>query len=165
MAAGAIAGGTFHAGRFTFPSSLLQRLWKITGIGIGASFGLMLAAGAMTATGMIRLILLATAVVAIGMIARGFQSSDSGEGWKKTIRVTGILFLVLAVLLFYQLTKNGSSAGLWILAGSLITIVAIGILQMKLSIHRHFNHNDLFHVAMMFAYYCLYRGGMLLKDS
>ncbi len=32
------------------------------------------------------------------------------------------------------------------------------------ALHRHFNHNDLYHVIQMAALYAFYRGGALLVD-
>jgi hypothetical protein len=52
----------------------------------------------------------------------------------------------------------------WIVAGVLVSLVA-GLLQARrVGWHRHFNHNDLFHVIQMIAVYLLYRGGTLLVD-
>lgn len=111
MALAAIAGGTFHARRFVLDTSSLQALWNAVRIGIVLSFGLLVAAGAMSAPDVL-----------------------------------------------------GSPAGTWLLAGSLVTSGAIAIQRSRIRIHRHFNHNDMFHVAMMAGYYFLYRGGLLLRD-
>lgn len=32
-------------------------------------------------------------------------------------------------------------------------------------LHRHFNHNDIFHVVQMLSLYLLYRGGLELTDA
>jgi len=37
--------------------------------------------------------------------------------------------------------------------------------QSRVSIHRYFNHNDLYHVIQAGALYCLYRAGALLHDK
>ena len=52
----------------------------------------------------------------------------------------------------------------WLIAGVLVSLVA-GIVQARrLAPHRHFNHNDLYHVIQMAALYAFYRGGALLVD-
>jgi hypothetical protein len=52
----------------------------------------------------------------------------------------------------------------WLIAGVLMSLVG-GIVQARrIGLHRHFNHNDLFHVLQMVALYLLYRGGVLLVD-
>ena len=52
----------------------------------------------------------------------------------------------------------------WLIVGVLVSLVA-GIVQARrLALHRHFNHNDLYHVIQMAALYAFYRGGALLVD-
>lgn len=52
----------------------------------------------------------------------------------------------------------------WLIAGVLVSLAA-GIVQARrLALHRHFNHNDLYHVIQMAALYAFYRGGALVVD-
>ena len=52
----------------------------------------------------------------------------------------------------------------WLIAGVAVSLVA-GIVQARrVAPHRHFNHNDLFHVIQMVALYMFYRGGVMLVD-
>ena len=54
--------------------------------------------------------------------------------------------------------RHGSSAA------CLVSLVG-GIVQARrVAPHRHFNHNDLYHVIQMVALYLFYRGGALLVD-
>ena len=50
----------------------------------------------------------------------------------------------------------------WIVGGILLSFVGAAIQQSGVSLHQHFNHNDLFHVVQMVAFYLLYRGGKAL---
>ena len=52
----------------------------------------------------------------------------------------------------------------WLAAGVGVSVAAGVIQAFRLAPHRRFNHNDLFHVIQMAALYCLYRGGLLLRD-
>jgi len=73
----------------------------------------------------------------------------------------------LAVLLaaaVYAWVSWGSPASVWIVAGVLVSVVG-GVQQARrVGLHRHFNHNDVFHVIQMVALYLVYRGGTLLVD-
>ena len=73
----------------------------------------------------------------------------------------------LAVLLAgaaYAIARWGTPAGPWLIGGVAVSLVA-GLAQgRRLSLHRHFNHNDLFHVIQIVALYLFYRGGTLLVD-
>ena len=73
----------------------------------------------------------------------------------------------LAVLLagaIYVWVRFDSSAAPWLLAGVFVSVVAGVIQARRIGIHRHFNHNDLFHVVQLVALYLFFRGGVLLVD-
>jgi len=71
-----------------------------------------------------------------------------------------ILFLGAA----YEIVRRRAPGMAWLIAGVLVSLAA-GIVQArKLALHRHFNHNDLYHVIQMAALYAFYRGGALLVD-
>ena len=163
MGVAATAGGIFHAGRFSFGASLLQHLWNSVRIGIALSFGLLLVAGAMSTSGVRQSILFAASVLAALVIRRG-SSSPSDQARRMTIKGVAILLVLAPALVTIQLLHNGVTAGIWILIGGLIAGGAIAMRRARITIHHKFNHNDLFHVVMMAAYYVLYRGGLLLRD-
>jgi hypothetical protein len=48
--------------------------------------------------------------------------------------------------------------------GVLVSLVAGLVQARRVGLHRHFNHNDLFHVIQMVGLYLYYRGGALLVD-
>jgi hypothetical protein len=75
----------------------------------------------------------------------------------------GALAIVLAGAA-YEAFRRRSPGMVWLIAGVLVSLVA-GIVQArKLALHRHFNHNDLYHVIQMAALYTFSRGGALLVD-
>ena len=73
----------------------------------------------------------------------------------------------LAILLagtVYAMVRWHLPGSTWLIAGVAVSVVAAVIQARRVAPHRHFNHNDLFHVVQMAALYCFYRGGMLLVD-
>lgn len=75
----------------------------------------------------------------------------------------GALAIVL-VGAAYETFRRRAPGMMWLIAGVLVSLVA-GIVQgRRLALHRHFNHNDLYHVIQMAALYAFYRGGALLVD-
>jgi hypothetical protein len=75
----------------------------------------------------------------------------------------GALAIVL-VGAVYETFQRRAPGMAWLIVGVLVSLVA-GIVQArKLALHRHFNHNDLYHVIQMAALYAFYRGGALLVD-
>ena len=73
----------------------------------------------------------------------------------------------LAIMLVgaaYEMFRRRAPGMEWLIVGVLVSLVA-GIVQARrLALHRHFNHNDLYHVIQMAALFAFYRGGALLVD-
>lgn len=64
----------------------------------------------------------------------------------------------------YEMYRRRGPGMAWLIVGVLVSLAA-GIVQARrLALHRHFNHNDLYHVIQMAALYAFYRGGALLVD-
>jgi hypothetical protein len=48
------------------------------------------------------------------------------------------------------------------MGGMVVSFLAAGVQMSGMTLHRHFNHNDLYHVIQMAGFYLLYRGGGML---
>jgi hypothetical protein len=70
----------------------------------------------------------------------------------------GAAFGVLVVARLQARTLDRS--GRLMLSGVVVSIVAAAIQQSGWSIHRHFNHNDLYHVVQALGIWLLYRGAI-----
>lgn len=73
----------------------------------------------------------------------------------------------LAILLagaVYALVRWQMPGASWLIAGVAVSLVAGVVQARRLALHRHFNHNDLFHLIQMVALYMFYRGGAVLVD-
>jgi hypothetical protein len=71
------------------------------------------------------------------------------------------VLLVGAAYAWFRWAEPGAS---WLVGGVLLSLVA-GIVQARrIGFHRHFNHNDFFHLIQLVALYLFYRGGALLVD-
>jgi len=51
----------------------------------------------------------------------------------------------------------------WLKRAIAATLVGLGLLLGRVSLHQHFNQNDLYHIAQMLGLYFLYRGALLLR--
>jgi hypothetical protein len=51
----------------------------------------------------------------------------------------------------------------YFLLGLIITLVGAVVQQSGFTIHKHFNHNDLYHVIQMVGIWYIYKGGMTLR--
>lgn len=73
----------------------------------------------------------------------------------------------LAILLAgatYAAVRWSEPGASWLIGGVLVSLGAALTQARRVALHRHFNHNDLFHVIQMVALYMFYRGGALLVD-
>jgi hypothetical protein len=76
----------------------------------------------------------------------------------------GSALIVLLVAALYAYARWHTAGMGWLVAGVGVSLVA-GLVQVRrIAFHRHFNHNDLFHVIQMVALYLFFRGGALLVD-
>jgi hypothetical protein len=70
---------------------------------------------------------------------------------------TAIAFGVVAALHVWRFSG-------WILAGVAVSVGAALVQASGFALHRHFNHNDLYHVIQIAAMLLLYRGARELRD-
>lgn len=156
MAAGAALGGTAHG----FPDALgpagLAAAWKATQVAIGvASFFLLAATGAGLLSCRGSRLLAAAAGVKMALYVAWIASHNEFV-W--VIADYGAsMVVVLALHAWAWRARRLEWAG-WIAAGVLVSFAAAGIQVGGLSLHRHFNHNDLYHVVQMFGLWLFRRG-------
>ena len=127
----------------------------------------MLAAGTVSLSdGLTRFFLLTTVEVPllILILRLSVQPEASLEvgGSRKRL---ALVMIILALLLGWQLHAARSMIGIWILTGSLVVLAGTWIQQSEISLHKHFNHNDLCHIFFMIGMYFLFRGGLLFRDA
>jgi hypothetical protein len=156
VALAALLGGTCHGFVNDLPARLYNFLWKITLYSVGASTLFMLSAAIQsTLTGKLRRIFMVVAwtqfCIFIILIA---STSDF-----KYVIFDYVPAMVLILILC--LSRWRSPFSKWIIGGILISFLAAGIQLSGFTMHKNFNHNDLYHVVQMFAMYLLYRGGMV----
>ena len=155
---GALAHGTDPAGH----AALRERFWRgalyATGL-IGAAT--VAAVAFFAARGGVRTAILAFA--GIKLVVFMYRVARQPEFRVAAADYGGALAILLAGAA-YELSRRRAPGMTWLIAGVLVSLVA-GIVQARrLAPHRHFNHNDLYHVIQMVALYAFYRGGALLAD-
>ena len=158
IALAAITGGTYHGFIQSLSVSMSSNLWKITLYCIGVSTLCLLSGMILVALkGKVRTLFLILAVVQflgfVILIRRNYE-------YKYVIHDYVPAMAVILALCILRLNKPYA---IWIIAGILISFAAAGVQLSGFTLHRNFNHNDLYHVIQMIGMYLLYRGGKLLK--
>jgi len=149
LALGAFLGGTWHG----FLQSDL--LWKATVLSVGvAIFGMLVGSAYATLDEQFRNFVIAVAIFKL-ILYSGWMLYRDDFGY--VIIDTGIAFAVVAALHLWRF--NG-----WMLAGVSVSAAAALVQASGFALHRHFNHNDLYHVIQIAAMLLLYRGARRLHD-
>lgn len=160
-AAAALFGGTHHGLAPTF-GWLSGITWKLTVYAMGlVGFLLIAAASFFALEGWSRRLVLTLAVLKLAVYASWVSYHDEFRYviYDYAPAMGGLLCLSL----WAARRGFGRSAG-WISAGILVSFAGAGIQSSGFSLHRHFNHNDLYHVIQTGAAWLLYRGFQGFRD-
>ena len=153
LALGAALGGTHHGLR-------LEALWQPTVLVLGvASAGMVAGSAVATTRGMWRLALLALVAAKLAIYWAWVWRDDRFIG---ALADTGGAFALVALLHVLRWRAPGSR---WIVAGVAVSIAAAAVQASGIDLHRHFNHNDLFHLVQLVALLLYYRGVRGLRDA
>jgi hypothetical protein len=149
-AAGSFFGGTYHGFAPVVGVLTANVLWKLTVFSIGlASFFLVLGSG--------RALLLVALVKLI--VYMSWMTVHSEFVW--VVIDYGIALLIVGVV---QLVRRGPSTP-WVIGSIVVSVLGALVQMSRLTLHEHFNHNDLYHVIQLVALWLLYRGGRLTNPS
>ena len=152
LALGAALGGTYHGFE-------VEALWKPTIWSVGlASFAMVVGTAFATTTTAGRSSLIALAALKLAAFWL-WTGSDDRFIW--VVADTGGAFVLVAALHVWRWGEAGSR---WILAGVGVSIAAAAVQASGLDLHRHFNHNDLYHLIQIAAMAAYYRGVRQMRD-
>ena len=156
----ALLGGTVHGFALIFRETLIMGMWRgtlyLTGF---ASFFMLAAVVLVSLPKAVSRWGLAVCVLKLVMYLMWMFNHQDFRFVVYDFGSTLLLILGFQLVAFY---KQRSVAAGWIVLGILLSFVGAAIQQSGLSLNTHFNHNDLFHVVQMGAFYLFYRGGLLL---
>jgi hypothetical protein len=149
-AAGSFFGGTYHGFLLMLEPPAAFLLWKATLFSIGlASFFLLAGSGrGLAAIAVVKLVVYTTWMI-------------GHDDFLWVIADYGVTLLIVGIV---QLVRRGPSTP-WVIGSIVVSAVASLLQQSGFALHRHFNHNDLYHVIQLAALWLLYRGGRLMNPS
>ncbi len=162
-AVASFAGGSYHGFIQMMTPAAARTLWKVTLVATGVGSATLLAGAALAATtGTLQRVLVVVAVVKLVAYVWWVSSHDD---FIFVIYDYGSALLVVVILAWWSSSLGITASAGWIFGGAAVAVVAALIQALELAPHRHFNHNDLFHVVQMVALYFLYRAGLLLRAA
>ena len=163
VALSSVAGGTYHGFAPALPGDAAGALWKATTLTMGvASFCLTLSMIQAAAPPRFHRRLAVAAFTKFGVYAAWMMTHDE---FVYVIMEYGSTLLLVLVLLGANRIRGEHGHRAFIGGGILVSIVAALVQQSGMSLHAHFNHNDLMHVIQMGAVWLLFQGGRRLRDA
>lgn len=158
----AAVGGAAH-GFAPYLSPLAKLLiWKSTVLSIGlASLCMLVGAGRVSFAARPWRWLLGIALLKFSLYASWMLGHDA---FIYVIYDYGAAMLLVFVLQLHRLLRCGDPAPRWVLAGIAVAFAGAAVQASKLQLHPHFNHNDLYHLIQIGAFYLLWQGGQRFSD-
>ena len=155
-----MVGGTYHG--FQWQDSFGDFLWKITSLSMGLT-SLFMTASIVCAncTGKTRRDWLVIVGIKFLLFAGLAMTSDD---FLLVIADYGSAMLVILVIALIQTFRKTRPEAPWLAAGVGVSLIAASAQASGISLHEHFNHNDIFHLIQIPALYLFLRGGLLLTD-
>ena len=158
----AVLGAVAHGLDPRFEPALRERIWRgamhMTGfISVGTVMSVAFFAARGSARGAILVFAFVKLLWYTVAVARRpeFRVAAADYGGALAILFAGAV---------YAAARWSEPGARWLIAGVLVALLA-GIIQARrIAPHRHFNHNDLYHVIQIVALFLIYRGGALLVD-
>ena len=142
---GSFFGGTYHAFN-------ADALWKPTVYSIGlASMFLLIAAKP------------SWAIVAVAKFMLYATWMITHDDFKYVIIDYGVTLVLVAIRQSIAWFDSRAESAPWIVGSICVSVAGALVQQMNIDLHRHFNHNDLYHVIQLAALWMLYRGGLLFS--
>jgi hypothetical protein len=158
----ALAGGTFHGFQTSIGPVAAAVSWRLTMIAIGAASFCFASAIAFSTLGRrVRNVIVALAVVKLAYYLVWITRHSEFKVAIYDYAPTMVLVLIVQA---YVWMKRRDRAAAWIIWGIVISFLGAFIQMQEIGIHRHFNHNDIYHVVQMVGIYCFYRGGLLMHE-
>jgi len=157
-----LAGGTFHGFSMLFTQAALDELWRVTVYAIGlASFFLLTGTLSACIQPPVRKIVILIPYVQLIVYVFWMVTHDD---FRSAIYDYAFTNLSIVVLQLYAGISRRAMSAPWLIGGVLVSFLAVGVQVNELALHRHFNHNDLYHVIQMVGMYLFYRGALTLTD-
>jgi hypothetical protein len=166
-AAGSFFGGTYHGFVTGIAPMAAVVLWKLTIFSIGLASYFLLVGSAGDGSGTLPAQPAGTpafrwlSMIAIVKLVVYLSWMIVHDEFVYVIADYGLTLLIIGIA---QLVRRGRSTP-WVIGSIVVSVIGALVQQSGFALHRHFNHNDLYHLIQLVALWLLYRGGRLMNPS
>ena len=162
LAAASLAGGTVHGFSSGLTPSVSQFLWKATVYAVGlASFFWFVGTLRASAAAPVRYWLMIIPWVQLALFSWWMTAHDD---FLFVIYDYGSMNIAILILQLHGWCRSRVRSAPWLVVAVCVSGLAAAVQASGLSLHSHFNHNDLYHVIQMGGMYLFYQGALRLTD-
>lgn len=158
------AGGTVHGFQPLLPPPVTATLWLLT-LEALVFAGLAIVRATLASAPLPAAARRASAIAATAGYASYAAWVPARPLFASAIAAYGAALLILGGVETRRWWRERAAASSWLLGGVLLSAAAALVQQAGWAPHRHFNHNDLFHVIQAGAVWLLYRGASLSRAA
>lgn len=159
-----LAGGTVHGFSRVLSPALIAGLWLLT-LEMLVVAALMVALAVLSTLPLARGTRRNAAILAVAAYGAWAAWIPWRPVFGAAVAAYGASLLVLSAVEAWRWQASRLAASGWLIAGVAVSVLAAAIQQLGWAPHRHFNHNDLYHVVQAGAVWLLYQGARRLPDA
>ena len=112
-------------------------------------------------------LILAAAALTGGTFHGGaFYLADSVRRalWNSTVYFIGFASALMVAGTAASRIARRDESGRWLLTGLAVSLLGLAVQQTSLRFGQDFNHNDIYHIIQIAAFYLFFRGACTLRD-
>lgn len=151
----ALAGGTYHGFYDQLEPTVAAVLWKVAVFALGLTSAALVSASATYAAPERHRIAWYIAIIAKFCIFAWWMSGH--DAFRYVVADLAVSILAIIGLHYWRWYRSGDRLQLWIVAAMLIAVAGAVLQQWQISLHTHFDHNDLYHLVQIVAMIVLAR--------
>ena len=166
VAMAAIVAGITHGVGPNLDPAFMQTIWKLSAdlVGLGSFFmliGTILAVVPRPLSYWLSALAVPKYILYIMYVATHKLTLDD---YRIVIYDYGSALVIVLALMVYAALVRRERAAPWLIVAVAISFVGALVQQGGWVVHRHFNHNDMYHIISLISFYAFYRGARLLRD-
>jgi hypothetical protein len=161
---GAFFGGTSHAFREQLGEKRNAPIWLLTMLSIGIATALILVGTIQSSInpGWFRQILIIS--IALSLLVYLVRIQNHREFFNVILYYAPSMVFILILKIYTAISLDDPSS-IWIILGIIVAFLGAGIQASGFSLHKHLNHNDIFHFVQMVSTFFLYEGVLRMEDT
>ncbi|MCI0516927.1 MAG: hypothetical protein L0Y45_03750 [Woeseiaceae bacterium] len=160
-ATAALAGGTYHGFYNELDAKVAAVIWEVSMFAMGLTSAALLSASATFAAPERHRTTWYIAIIVKFCIFAWWMSGH--DEFRYVVADMAVSILAIIGLHSWRGYQSGDRSQLWVVAAMLIAVAGAVLQQWKISLHAHFDHNDLYHIVQIVALVVMARALLAMR--